>query len=162
MLSSLFHGPGKNKGASYFHPDHGLVDYISSAVKGPAHRKDISFLKAPQVASAPGNLPACLAAGPTSAVQLVKPGQNLAAAELVKFNPASLTQWHSHDILRADMTKDPELVRTMRLFHGAVWRHRPEFRAPIVQGLGRAWQCATIPMLGFMIYNMVTGTSAKG
>ena len=35
MISALFHGPGTNKGASYFHPDHGLVDYVKQNVAGP-------------------------------------------------------------------------------------------------------------------------------
>eukprot|EP00667_Euglena_gracilis_P033198 EG_transcript_53295 len=63
-------------------------------------------------------------------IQLTDGSKVPKAATLVKWNPKSVHQWHSDDILRVDMTKHPEWVRTMRMFHGTVWRHRPEFRHP--------------------------------
>ena len=35
--------------------------------------------------------------------------------------------FHDLTIVRADMTRDPELYRNLKPLHGTVYRHRPEF-----------------------------------
>mmetsp|Transcript_8080 Transcript_8080/g.14377 ORF Transcript_8080/g.14377 Transcript_8080/m.14377 type:complete len:163 (-) Transcript_8080:189-677(-) len=162
MISALFHGPGKNKGASYFHPDHGLIDYIATTVKGPQHlHKDIELVKAP-TSAVPETEFGALALRQESKLTVMRPGVNYAGAELVKMNPKSIHQWHADDLLRCDMTRDPEYIRTMRFFHGDVWRHRPEFRNPRIQTAARWWCFATVPMLCYITYAIGTMPRARG
>jgi hypothetical protein len=162
MLSALFHGPGKDKGASYFHPDHGLVDYITRNVKGPSWlANDMQFVKTTDAAAPPSTCTAPVATTGTQSLVVKKPGEIASGAQLIKWNPSNVHQWHADDVLRVDMTRDPEYVRVMRMFHGTVWRHRCENYHPINQGITRWWCYLTVPALCYMAYTIGTTPCAR-
>eukprot|EP00669_Euglena_mutabilis_P005602 TRINITY_DN1712_c0_g1_i1.p1 TRINITY_DN1712_c0_g1~~TRINITY_DN1712_c0_g1_i1.p1 ORF type:complete len:181 (-),score=8.14 TRINITY_DN1712_c0_g1_i1:104-646(-) len=144
MFSRLLHGPGANKGDGYFHPEHGLVDTVAHNVRGPeGASKFMQFFQAAPstteslpvpltgTAAQGAQLPVLSAQDPKTLQRIrLAPETSVPEAPLVQWNPNNRVQWHSDDILRADYTKHPEWVRTMRMFHGSVWRHRTELRHP--------------------------------